>query len=458
MRARRTVRRMRWWLLPLIMTLLVGSTAVGLLSGVATADHFGREAAALTAATAAASPAASATPGPPGRGAPLPPPGQTLAGKYLMTPDELRAAYNVTPLLEMGLSGAGQTVVVIVSFGSPTLQQDVATFCQRYGLPPAQLSVLAPLGTTAFDENDPSMAAWARETEEDVEVIHAIAPGAKIVVLTSPVDETQGTHGLPQFRQLEQYAVEHHLGSVISQSWGASEATLNDPAGRAEVEQWDVFFQRATTQQGITFLAASGDHGATDWGDAAMSRFSAAPTTTFPASNPWVTAVGGTTLTRGPSAFQETAWSGSGGGYSNLFLAPSYQQAKPFAGRGVPDIAAAADRATGLGIYVRGEWRVAVGTSASTPFWAALTAIANQMAGRPLGFLNPALYALAQEKRNAGDFYDITSGNNSYSGHGVSVAGYPAGRGWDAVTGLGTPNAARLLPDLIETQLAPAPR
>jgi subtilase family serine protease len=445
---------MCWWLLPLIMTLLMGSTAVGLLSGVATADRIGHG----TATSQVPGSPASVAPTPLGRGAPLPSPGQTLAGKYLMTPDELRAAYNISPLLEMGFTGAGETVVVVVSYGSPTLQEDVATFCQRYGLPPVQLSVLAPLGTTPFDEDDLAMAAWARETEEDVEVIHAIAPGARIVVLTSPVDETQGTQGLPQFRQLEAYAVEHHLGSIISQSWGAAEATLDDPAGRAEVALWDVFFQRATTQQGITFFAASGDHGATDWGDAAMSRISSTPTTTFPASDPWVTAVGGTTLARGPSAFQETAWSGSGGGYSALFLAPSYQKGKPFAGRGVPDVAGAADRTTSLGIYVRGEWRVAVGTSASAPFWAALAAIANQMAGRPLGFLNPTLYALAHGPIGASDFYDITSGNNSYTGHGVSVSGYAAGRGWDAVTGLGTPNAAHLLPDLIEARLAPAPR
>jgi subtilase family serine protease len=284
-----------------------------------------------------------------------------------------------------------------------------------------------------------------------------MAPGARIVVLASPVAENQGTSGLPEFLRLEQYAIDHGLGSIISQSWGASEYTLNTAEGRAEVARWDAFFQQAA-QQNTTFLAASGDHGATDWANAALTRLAPMRTTNFPASDPWVTAVGGTTLARGAGAFGETAWSGSGGGYSALFAAPSYQNASGSKGRGVPDVAAAADRASGLGIYQLGEWRVAPGTSASTPLWAALVAIANQMAGRPLGFLNPALYALAHGAIASTDFYDLTSGNNSYTGLGVSVSGYAAGRGWDAVTGLGTPNAARLLPDLIALLLAPAPR
>lgn len=389
---------------------------------------------------------------------PTPTPGRYVDGQYLFTPDELRAAYGVSRLLRRGYDGSGQTVVVIECYGNPDLQHDLDVFDQYYGLPPADIQVLAPLGVVPFDANDATMRFWARETMLDVEVIHAIAPGAKIVVLTSPVAENQGTSGLPEFLRLERYAVEHHLGAVVSQSWGASEVTLADAEGQRTVQEWDAFFKEATTQQGITFFASSGDHGATDYSSLDMLRFSPVPMVNFPSSDPWVTSVGGTLLTRYQNDFVEMGWSGSGGGFSGFFPAPDYQRTLPspardqFAGRrGVPDIAASAAPTAGLGYYVRGEWRVARGTSASAPLWAGLTAIANQMAGRSLGFLNPALYALAGSPAYAADFRDITAGNNSYVGQGVAVAGYSAGPGWDAVTGLGAPNAERLLPDLIQT-------
>jgi subtilase family serine protease len=151
-------------------------------------------------------------------------------------------------------------------------------------------------------------------------------------------------------------------------------------------------------------------------------------------------------------------WSGSGGGYSALFVAPDTQGFASYSGRGVPDVAAIADWQSGLGAYELGQWRSARGTSESTPLWAGLIAIVDQMAGRPLGNVNPALYELARAPHTAADLYDITSGNNSYTGGGVSVPGYTAGPGWDAVTGLGTPNAVRLLPDLIAAVPASSPR
>jgi subtilase family serine protease len=387
---------------------------------------------------------------------PAPAPGQVVNGQYLFTPDELRFAYGVSRLLLKGYTGAGQTVVVVDCYGNPDLLTDVATFDQRYGLPTADVEQLAPLGAVPFDPHDALMSFWARETDEDVEVIHAIAPGARIVVLTSPVPENQGTSGLPEFLQLEEYAVNAHLGAIVSQSWGASEVTLGDSAGRAEVARWDAFYQQATLRQGVSFFASSGDHGATDYGNLSLTAMSSTRTVNFPADDPWVTAVGGTTLGRNGEAFAETGWSESGGGLSAFFATPSYQQGLPPSvqdslanRRGVPDIAAVADHAAGLGIYVRGEWRAAWGTSEGAPLWAALTAIANQMADRPLGFLNPGLYQLAQGERYSRDFHDITAGNNTFDGWGVHVAGFAASAGWDAVTGLGTPNAEHLLPDLI---------
>ena len=141
------------------------------------------------------------------------------------TPQQIRDAYGITSLYNKGYRGQGQTVVIIDSYGSPTLQQDLAVFDKQYGLPAVKLKVLAPIGTVQFDPGDKEMTGWQGETTLDVEMVHAVAPEASIVVLTSPVDETEGVAGLPEFLKLEQYAVSHHLGSVVSQSWAASEVS-----------------------------------------------------------------------------------------------------------------------------------------------------------------------------------------------------------------------------------------
>src|SRR6266496_6166130 len=190
------------------------------------------------------------------------------------TPRAFRQAYDVEALTEQGFTGKGQTVIDIVSYGSPTLQQDMDVFDKQFGLPPITIQVVSPLGTVPYDPNKKDMTGWAGETELDVQIIHAIAPDAGIVVLTSPVDETEGTIGLPQFLQLEQYAITNHLGNIISQSFGASEVTLNDATGKQEVQKWDAFFKQATTQQGITFFASSGDGGATDYADLQATKLS----------------------------------------------------------------------------------------------------------------------------------------------------------------------------------------
>ena len=372
------------------------------------------------------------------------------------TPYSMRAAYGISALIQQGMTGQGQTVVDIVSFGSPTLQQDVNAFDQQFGLPPITIRILSPIGTAKFDPNNSDMVGWAEETTLDVEIIHALAPGANIVVLTSPVDETEGTIGLPQFLQLEQYAVKNNLGQVFSQSYVASEATLADKAGRQLVATYDAFYKQATTQQGWTIVNGSGDHGATDYSNVAATTFSTTPIVNFPADDPWVTAVGGTTLLGSSSSALETAWNGSGGGFSKFFAEPDYQKQLPQSvqsrlkgQRGLPDVAANADPATAMAIYFEGEWQQIGGTSAATPTWAAIIAIADQMAGHPLGFINPALYKIATSGRAAQDFRDITSGNNSFVQGSVNVQGYEAGPGWDAVTGIGAPIASELLPDLI---------
>lgn len=379
------------------------------------------------------------------------------------TPQQMRAAYGLTSLYDSGKRGQGQTVVIIDSYGSPTLQQDVATFDQQFNLPAVKLQVFSPLGTVPFDPNNSEMQGWQAETSLDVEMVHAIAPEASIVVLTSPIDETEGVAGLPQFRQLEQYAVDHHLGSIISQSWAASEVSLNDAAGQAEIAKWQTFYQDATTQKGITVFSSSGDSGATDYTDASLSALSSTPTTSFPDASPWVTSVGGTTLTHSGGTYNEVVWNNggaTGGGISRFFATPTFQQSLPQSAqqildgkRGVPDVAAAADPYTGLAIYYAGQWTLAGGTSAAAPLWAGIMAVADQVAGRPLGYINPALYKIASSSQYSSAFRDITSGDNSFSGKGVTVQGYQATTGWDPTTGLGSPNAANLIPLLIKESL-----
>src|SRR5438876_4559941 len=199
-----------------------------------------------------------------------------------LTPYDMRVAYSVQSLLEHGFTGKGQTIVDIVSYGSPTLQQDMNVFDKQFGLPPVNVKVMSPIGTVPLNPPPKDLTGWEGETELDVQVIHAIAPDAGIVILTSPVDETEGTIGLPQFRQLEQYALTNHLGNIISQSFGASEVTLKDTAGQQEIQKWDAFFKQATTQHGITFFASSGDNGATDYADLNATKLSPTPTTSFP--------------------------------------------------------------------------------------------------------------------------------------------------------------------------------
>ncbi len=371
------------------------------------------------------------------------------------TPESMRAAYGLTPLIQQGHTGQGQTVVDIVSYGSPTLQKDMDVFDQQFNLPPITIKQISPLNEPGSGSAT-DRTGWAQETTLDVEIIHALAPGANIVVLISPVAETEGTIGLPEFRKLLQYTIDNKLGNIVSNSWGASEATLKDAASQAEIQQWNTLLQTATAQDGLTLLASSGDNGATDFTDLAGKHLATTPTSSFPNDSPWVTSVGGSALHRNGPDFAETAWNSgnasSGGGFSAFYSTPSYQQLLPASvqsimknRRGLPDVAGNADPATGLAMYEDGSWSTAGGTSAAAPMWAAVVAIADQMAGHPLGFINPALYKLGTSARYLQDFHDITSGNNN-SGE---VVGFDAIPGWDPITGLGTPNAVNLVPDLI---------
>lgn len=382
------------------------------------------------------------------------------------SPQEIRAAYDVTPLLNAGYTGKGQSIVIIDSFGSPTIAQDLHTFDVGYGLPdPPSLKVLSPLGTVPFDPNNSDQAGWAFETTLDVEWAHALAPDANIVLMTSPVSETQGTQGLPEFLFLEQYAVKAHLGRIISQSWGTTENTLFTGSGRLALNQFESFYKSAA-KQNITVLASAGDNGpANPDVNGTIYPF---PTVGFPASSPYVTAVGGTSLfadTNG-NYQSETVWDevaqqagATGGGISQLFKEPDYQQdtlpqsdQKLLNGhRGLPDISYNADPITAILVYLSfipgqaGYYGIG-GTSEGSPQWAGIIADANQYAGHPLGFLNPALYKLGHSKDASRSYHDTTVGTNSYGG----ITGYAATSGWDAATGWGTPKASTLVKELAE--------
>lgn len=406
--------------------------------------------------TKAATPTVSVAPG----SSPLPTsstedvcPGSLAKYKGCFAPRPFRLAYGVEALSQKGYTGKGQTIIDIVSFGSPTLKQDMAVYDKQFGLPPVDLEIISPL--TDVKEYDPrnDKSGWAAETTLDVQVIHAIAPEAKIIVLTSPVAEIEGTIGLPEFRRLQQYVIDNNLGKIVSQSWGVSELTLQDKEGQDELKKWNDFYQKAASQ-GMTYLSSSGDGGATDYEDLMATKLASVQTTSFPADSPWVTAVGGTTLIRNGQSVTEHAWNGSGGGFSRFYSTPTYQkglsadiQKQLNNRRGVPDVSGSADPGAGLPIYFDGQWTIIGGTSASAPLWAGITALGNQMAGKPLGFLNPALYQIAAGSTYADNFRDITVGDNT--NHAANVKGYPAVKGWDPVTGLGSPNAEKLLPALI---------
>ncbi|HEX4677072.1 MAG TPA: S53 family peptidase [Steroidobacteraceae bacterium] len=389
-------------------------------------------------------------------------------------PADIRKAYGLDPLIEAGFTGAGETIVLVESYGSPTIKADLEQFDSDFGLPaPPALTVLAPLGPIPpLDTTQPDQVNWAFETTLDVEWAHAMAPGAAIVVLESPVDETEGVQGLPEFLELEKYALEHHMGKIISQSWGATENTLfreaAGPQGPRVIADYTAFYTLADFEN-VTVLASSGDGGsqnAATYSQAlgAPTSFYTFPTVIFPASSPLVTAVGGTTLHLDASANYEfeTVWNddsisagAGGGGISQIFGIPGYQRfalpphtRQQLAGhRGIPDISYNADDFnSAILVYVsflgpdNAGYYLIGGTSEGAPQWAGIVADLNQYAGVHLGFLNPKLYLLGALGQFADIGRDITTGNNAYGG----VPGYSATKGWDLATGWGTPNLKAL--------------
>lgn len=367
----------------------------------------------------------------------------TPAGCY--GPAQIRAAYGVD---QLGVTGAGHTIVIVDAFQSPTIGHDLATFNQLFDLPEAQLNIIAPDGLTPFDQNDANMVGWAGEITLDVEWAHAIAPDATIdLVLAKSNNDAD-------ILSATRYAIVHNLGDVISQSFGEAEQCMD----RNLVNQQHVLFALATLR-GITLLASSGDQGSAQPTCDGTSFFKAAST---PASDPFVTGVGGTILDadgitgayHGESVWNEPDFAAAGGGgFSTIYRTPFYQHRQHLSARGVPDISYNAAIIGGvLAVWSSsGQGADLVfrfgGTSAGSPQWAGLVVLANQLGHHRIGFLNPRLYDIARKGKDGRFLRDITVGDNTYHG-AVTVPGFAATEGWDAASGLGTPNAANLLPEL----------
>jgi len=392
-------------------------------------------------------------------------------------PAQIRQAYDLAPLYARGVTGRGTTIVIVDSFGSPTIRHDLTVFDQAFGLPaPPKLTISQPVGRVPrYDPANSDMVGWAGETTLDVEYAHVIAPGASILLVETPVSETEGVHGFPQIIKAEQYVVRHHLGDVISQSFSATEETF---PSQAAVQALRGAYQLAARNH-VTVLAASGDSGAADV-KLDETTYYPFPVTSWPDSDPLVTAVGGTqlhvTATGKPAA--PTVWNdtynqaanvfavgnagpnplASGGGRSVLFGRPGYQNGvKSVVGgqRGVPDISMSAACNGSVDTYgtyggAPAGWSPSCGTSEATPLFAGIVALAAQMAGHPLGPVNPALYRLAAA--HAPGIVDVTKGDNTVSftqgGQRRTVRGFTAAPGYDLASGVGTVDAANFVGEL----------
>jgi len=348
-------------------------------------------------------------------------------------PQTIRAAYGIQAVLDQGITGKGRTIVIIGAFDDPKLNADLATFDTAFGLPQITVTPLQPFGvpptpTTKVQVN------FSVEIAIDVEWAHAIAPDAAIVLVEAKSEKDADLVAATM------YAVDNNLGDVITQSFGEAEMC----ATPAVLAQQHAVFQKAG-DLGITVFASSGDKGAGR--QACNDPNSLVFSVSTPASDPEVTAVGGTHLVAGAGGTyeSESAWSSSGGGFSTLYRRPGYQaplQKDNNKARGVPDVAYAAE------FYVAwwmGRGAVVAGTSAGAPQWAGIIALADQAAGRRLGAINKSLYHIGKSDAYSSAFNDITSGANTFAGANV----FEAKPGWDAVTGLGTPKVANLIPLLI---------
>lgn len=383
-------------------------------------------------------------------------------------PDQMRNAYGFQSLLDNGFDGTGSTIVIIDAYGSDTIQTDLAAYDANFGLPAPNLNIIEPDGPPS--PTDPSnLVGWKGETTLDVETAHSIAPGATIDLVVAKSNSDADILSATEAVAAGNY------GDVVSQSFGEAEQCESSKL----LQKQHAVFARLTGN-GTTLFASSGDQGAglpTCDGSTLMKAAST------PATDPNVTAVGGTDLTATAPTFDstnhevtpggqyesETVWNdgvgaAEGAGISTLYARPGYQNTVVSGHRReIPDIvySASADHdvlafmtldpgAQGTlfgqpagGLFVFGF----SGTSCGSPQWAALAAIANQVAGHRLGGINPTLYKLGESSSESSVFNDVTVGDNGV-GAPFNITGFSAGSGWDQATGWGSPKANNLVPAL----------
>jgi kumamolisin len=370
-------------------------------------------------------------------------------GAHPFNPDQVAKLYNFPP----DADGSGQTIGII-ELGGGYRPQDLQTYFTKLGLPVPTVIPVSVDGAT----NLPSTAnSDDGEVVLDIEVASAVAPGAKIVVYFSTNDRASDG-----FLDAITKAVHDNENnpSVISISWGGSE----DSNATGFQKQFDQVLQEAA-MLGVTVCIASGDDGAADIGPKAWDGKAHVD---FPASSPFALACGGTRLLTEANAITHesiwnqhraelAAWAGpngsfgsGGGGVSGAFALPAYQSSagvpaslnpSGHKGRGVPDVTGDGDPNSGYNILVDEQPMPIGGTSAVAPLWAGLIARINQKLGGRVGFINPQIYSLAP---NSGAFHDITDGDNRCTYKNFHNVGYDSGPGWDACSGLGSPNGVTL--------------
>lgn len=339
-------------------------------------------------------------------------------GGVSYTPKQLGQIYG----FPKGFDGTG-TKVAVIELGGGYVQSDLDTYFASLGLKVKPV-VFHSINGAQNSPGDPNGADG--EVMLDLCVIGGMAPGAELHCYMADNSDAG-------FLGAIQQAITDKM-TAISISWGMAE----DQWSTSSIASFNAAFQQADAA-GITVTVAAGDNGSSD-GETVGAHAD------FPASSPYVLGCGGTSLPS-VSPLTEVVWNdgsaggATGGGTSALFALPDYQKLSNVPGsthRGVPDVAGNADPETGWNIIVDGQQMVIGGTSAVAPMWAALAAVLTQALGKPVGFLNPALYALKGWSR------DITSGNNGT---------FVARPGWDACTGLGVPVGSALL-----AALKPAPQ